>query len=65
MNYLEILTKSQLRVLSAVATNLAAAWLVTLLGTKDVLTLLSNAVFAIVCIVVALNAESLIDQTHD
>lgn len=45
--------------MSALLTNCAAGFILTLFGTKDIWLLMSNAVFATICIVLAVNIEDL------
>lgn len=61
---LSSLTRPQLRVLSAMAADFAVVWLAALFTARDIKTLLTNAVFAIVSVYLALNAEKVI-EIHD
>lgn len=50
-------TRPQLKVLPALSTDFAVAWLLALVGTQDPFLLLGNVVLAILALMIALSAE--------
>lgn len=60
MKFLVILRVSHLKVLLALLTDCAAGFILTLFGTKDIWLLMSNTVFATICIILAVNIEDLL-----
>lgn len=57
MNFALTLTRYQLRVLSAVASNFAVVWFFAAFATRDAITLLGNLLFGIVSLWVAMIIE--------
>lgn len=56
-------SKPQLKVFSAVCSNLAAGWIVAMVVTRDPLVLTFNIVAAILFWQLAVKAESLLEET--
>ena len=56
------LTRAKLKVFSAICSNLVIVWLVAMGGTKDLLILTVNLVFAIVSLDLAIKAEELSEK---
>ena len=56
------LTRAQLKVFSAICSNMVVVWLVAIFGTKDVLVLTLDFFFAIVSLDLAVKAENLIEK---
>lgn len=56
------LTRAQLKVFSAVCSNMAVVWLAAIFGTKNFLILTLDFFFAIVSLDLAIKAEDLIDK---
>lgn len=61
MEAMRVLTKPQLKVISAVCTDLAVVTLVTMIGTRDQETLFTNAIYTILLVYLALSAEKIIE----
>lgn len=56
------LRPSQLKVFSAICSNLTVFWLVTLFTTRDVLTLTVNILFAMLSWYLAVKAEDILEE---
>lgn len=59
---MELLTKSSLRVYSAIFSNLAVVWVVASLAAADIPTLLRDVALVIVFVGLAIKAERLIEE---
>lgn len=55
-------SKAQLRVFSAVCSNLAAGWFVSMFLTSDLFTLTGNVVGVIISLYLAMKAEQMLEE---
>lgn len=60
MKFPILLRLSHLKVTSALLTNCAAGFILSLVGTSDIWLLMSNAFFAMICIILAIHIEDLL-----
>jgi len=62
MESLRVLSRPQLKILSALATDLMAAGILSVLGTRDVKTLLTSALFVMILLYIVNGAENIIEE---
>jgi len=63
MESLRVLSRAQLKIISAVSTDLAAAGILTVFGTRDAKTLLASALFVTIMLYIANQSENIIEET--
>ena len=56
------LTKARLKILSAIATNLAVVWTIAIFATNDFYILTRNILITILLVYLAIKAEEIIDE---
>lgn len=55
-------TKPQLKIFSAILSNLTAGWIIVVFATTNPLTILINLIYAIITLYLAIRAENMIEK---